>query len=110
MPATVPRKPPHVVRGLCQVARVIATVLIGSALLGLARGEVRLDLAISADALAFGPLDRPDEVVAVRGHELRRTTAEDDAVVLTLADGAHLRSRLRTPTRAAARIARTLRP
>lgn len=65
-------------------------------------------LVLYRTALAFGPLDGPSELLVVPGHEVRHAGAEDETLVISLADGGDLRFRVRNPARAASRIARTL--
>jgi hypothetical protein len=67
-------------------------------------------LVLYRTALAFAALEGPNEILVVRGREFAQATAEDGALIVRLADGGELHFRVRNPTRAASRIARTLRP
>jgi hypothetical protein len=119
----------------------------------LERGEVRLDLAISANALAdaiegepaanagwwsrwgrgrvagwwrarlddvpgtlvlyrtalaFAPLDGPNEILVIPGRDVQHATAEENTLLIRLADGGTLRFAVRDARRAARRVTRTL--
>jgi hypothetical protein len=67
-------------------------------------------LVLYRTALAFAPLEGPNELLVIKGDELRQATTDDGHLTLDLVDGASLRLQVRNPSRAAARIARTLRP
>jgi hypothetical protein len=71
--------------------------------------EVRGTLVLYRTALAFSALDGPNEILVVRGPELRAARADDGTLVVD-AEGGRLCFRVRNADRAARRIARTLTP
>jgi hypothetical protein len=73
-------------------------------------GEVPGTLVLYRTAMAFGALHGPNRLLVIPGGEVLSARAEDSRLVLTLRDGQALRFRLRSPERAARKVARTLTP
>jgi hypothetical protein len=71
---------------------------------------VRGTLVLYRTALAFAPLDGPNEILVIPGRNVQQATAEAKTLLIRLTDGSTLRFAVRNPARAARRVARTLPP
>jgi hypothetical protein len=67
-------------------------------------------LVLYRTALAFAPLDGPNEILVIPGRDVQQATADEKTLLIRLTDGNTLRFAVRNPGRAARRVGRTLPP